>query len=134
MFGQIDFSSNSSSSRYFSFIYMCNYITSRLLTLHPVSWFQKMEEKLFKGSLILPHSQMILLKLLQPELLFRGCLSHERALHTRSINGMSHRSSSGKKAILCGLQQSVLCFNVLHLSILLHVMEPKVCTQTSQGR
>ena len=53
MFGQIDLSSNSSSSRYFSFIYMCNYITSRLLTLHPVSWFQKMEEKLFKGDFCL---------------------------------------------------------------------------------
>ena len=93
----------------------------------------KFGEKVVKGPLIFADCQKILLKLLQPELLFRGWLSHERALHTRSINGMSHRSS-GKKAILCGLQQSVLCFNVLHLSILLHVMEPKVCTQTSQGR
>ena len=57
----------------------------------------KFGEKVVKGPLIFADCQKILLKLLQPELLFRGWLSHERALHTRSINGMSHRSRERKQ-------------------------------------
>ena len=68
----------------------------------------KFGEKVVKGPLIFADCQKILLKLLQPELLFRGWLSHERALHTRSINGMSHTEAVERKQFSAAFNR--VCF------------------------
>ena len=68
----------------------------------------KFGEKVVKGPLIFANCQKILLKLLQPELLFRGWLSHERALHTRSINGMSHTEAVERKQFSAAFNR--VCF------------------------